>query len=183
MAVFASIAVASCSSEALQLPKLSQFSEPLGGATAVAIGVAEPPVDVYAKIARGALQCWFGVEGSLKATHTFHARAEPEAKGGGAQILVQTRAPENPNHGELTAYRITITPTPAGSHVDAENARFSKSQGEIMTGDVKRWIAEGGTACSVVGSGGWGANAPAAEASKAPAKAADGRKGKKAGSK
>ncbi|MEZ5853787.1 MAG: hypothetical protein R3D67_03200 [Hyphomicrobiaceae bacterium] len=156
------LAVSGCSSESLQLPKMAQFTQPLGGATAISMQVSEPPIDVYSKIARGALRCWFGVEGALKATHTFHARAEPESKGGAAQILVQTRAPDDPNHGALTAYRITIAPAPGGAQVDAENARFSKQQGEIMTGDVKNWLA-GADNCTVMGSGGWGAAAPAAE--------------------
>lgn len=133
---------------------------------------ADPPVDVYARIARGALKCWFGPEGSLKKTHVFHARVDSPTKGTGAEIAVHTRA-EGSSHGVLRAFSIKIVPADSGSVVEAENLRFPKAQADLMLADVGRWT-EGKDDCSVVGAGGWNAAAPPTEAnataSPAPAK-------------
>ena len=153
-------AVAACSAESLQLPKLDSFSQAIGGEGKVSTASTEPSLEAYSRIARGALKCWFGAQGSLKATHTFHARAEPPSAGGGAQILVQARGADDPRYGALIAYRISIAPSAGGSAIETENARFTKAQGVAMTADVRRWLA-GSSECEVMGAGGWGANAPA----------------------
>jgi len=119
---------------------------------------SESPVEVYSRVARGALRCWFGPEGSLKKTHVFHAKVEPPANGGTADIGVHTREAGS-SHGVLRAFGVTITPSESGSVVEAQNFRFPDPQATIMIADVRRW-ASGKDECSIVGTGGWDAAQP-----------------------
>jgi hypothetical protein len=123
---------------------------------------SDPPVDVYARLARGALKCWFGPEGSLKKTHVFHAKVDPPSMGHAAEIAVHTRT-EGSTHGVLRAFGISITPSGTGSVVEAKNYRFSEAEANLMIADVGRWTA-GNDDCSVVGTGGWNAAAPSGDA-------------------
>lgn len=116
------------------------------------------PVEVYALIARGALKCWFGPEGSLKKTHVFHAKVDSPTEGKAAEIAVHTRA-EGSSHGVLKAFAVTVTPSGSGSVIETQNYRFPPTEGELMTRDVSRWVT-GKDDCSVVGTGGWNAATP-----------------------
>ena len=119
---------------------------------------AESSVEIYSRVARGALKCWFGPEGSLKKTHVFHAKVEPPDKGGTADIGVHTREAGS-SHGVLRAFGVTITPSGTGSRIEAQNVRFPESQSAIMIADVNRW-ASGKGECGIVGIGGWDAAQP-----------------------
>jgi hypothetical protein len=116
------------------------------------------PVEVYSRVARGALKCWFGPEGSLKKTHVFHAKVDPPDKGGTADIGVHTREAGS-SHGVLRAFGVTITPSGSGSLIEAQNVRFPEPQAAIMIADVNRW-ASGKSECAIVGMGGWDAARP-----------------------
>lgn len=155
-----------CASNPLSLPPLSAA---LGGEAASLSIQADAPVDVYARVARGALKCWFGAEGSLKKTHVFHAKVDPPTAGGAAEIVVHSRDPHvqardantaAAGYAALRAYRVSITPAAGGSLVEAQNVRFPEAQGADMNRDVARWLA-GKEDCAVIGTGGWGAG-PAA---------------------
>ncbi len=147
-----------CASNPLSLPPLPAS---LGAEAATTSINADAPVDVYARLARGALKCWFGSEGSLKKTHVFHARVDPPTAGGAAEIVVHTRDADTSAAGyaALRAYRVAITPAAGGSLVEAQNVRFPEAQGADMNRDIARWLA-GKEDCSVVGTGGWGAGTP-----------------------
>lgn len=147
-----------CASNPLSLPPLPASL----GVEAAAVSVSsDPPIEVYARIARGALKCWFGAEGSLKKTHVFHAKVDPPSAGGAAEIAVHTRDSDSgkAGHAALRAYRVDITTAAGGSHIEAQNVRFPEAQGADMNRDVSRWAA-GGEGCSVLGTGGWAAAAP-----------------------
>ena len=116
---------------------------------------SDPPVEVYSRVARGALKCWFGPDGSLKATHVFHARVDPPSAGGAAEIAVHTREAGS-NHGVLRAYGILIRPAGEGSAIEIQNVRFPDRDAELMRADVAHWIA-GKEGCAIVGTGGWNA--------------------------
>lgn len=118
----------------------------------------DSPVEVYSRVARGALRCWFGPEGSLKKTHVFHAKVEPPSNGGAAEIGVHTREAGS-SHGVLRAFGVAITPSGSGSVVEAQNFRFPEPQAAIMIADVSRWAA-GKDECGIVGTGGWDAAQP-----------------------
>lgn len=121
---------------------------------ALASDHAEPPVELYTRIAKGALSCWFGTQGSLKKTHIFHADVAPESVGGAAEITIQQRDPTGETPRAFRAYRISITPTGSGSSLLAENFRMPADTGREMEQDVRRW-AGGVFSCSVIGVGGW----------------------------
>lgn len=129
------------------------------GLTSNASVHAEPPVEVYSRVARGALACWFGPNGSLKKTLVFHADVAPESKGGTAEIVLHQRdtAAESPR--SLRAYRIVIERTGEGSRMISENMRLPEAVARDMQADLGRW-AGGQTGCAMVGTGGWNA-APA----------------------
>ncbi|MGE0698371.1 MAG: hypothetical protein AB7O57_04680 [Hyphomicrobiaceae bacterium] len=144
------------------------------GAESLAIPPSpDTPAEVYSRVARGALKCWFGPDGSLKRTHVFHARVDPPSSGGTAEIGVSTRDPVSgsSSQGSLRAFRVGIAPNGgSGSLVEAQNVRFPEEQARLMSADITRWVA-GQEGCSVVGTGGWtagpGAEQPAEPAPKA----------------
>ncbi len=150
------------------IPELPQLdSDPVG-----------PPTELYARIARGAQNCWFGGNGPLKARYIFHADAEPPSKGGQAEIVIHEIDKSTPNPRGARAFRVIITPTGDTSSVQAENARFSLEVGERMSADVRRW-ARNDLSCVAKGqTNGWTPQdqiapippAPLAPAKKKPAK-------------
>jgi hypothetical protein len=140
---------------------LKTLTKSLGPGTMPVVTSADAPIEVYARVARGALKCWFGPEGSLKKTHVFHAKADSPTDGTPIEIAVHTRE-EGTSHGVLRAFAITITPSGSGSLVESKNIRFPAPQGDLMIEDVGRWTS-GKDDCSVVGTGGWNAAAPPAD--------------------
>jgi hypothetical protein len=154
------LACGGCSADTSKLKTLTDSVSPGPLPTTVS---SDPPVEVYARIARGALKCWFGPEGSLKASHVFHAKVDSPTSATPAEIAVHTREAGS-SHGVLRAFAISITPSGSGSLVEAQNIRFPAPQGEMMIADVGRWTG-GSDTCSVVGAGGWNAGAPPAAAS------------------
>lgn len=144
-----------CTSVPLALPPSTGSLPP---ALHPASPISDSPVEVYSRVARGALRCWFGPQGSLKKTHVFHAKVEPPANGSTADIGVHTREAGS-SHGVLRAFGVTITPSGNGSIVEAQNFRFPEPQAAIMIADVKRW-ASGKDECGIVGTGGWDAAQP-----------------------
>ncbi len=143
----AALAVTGCGTTSLQ--------QTLGAAMG-SVSHAEPPVEIYSRIARGALSCWFGPQGSLKKTHIFHADAAPPSAGGEAEIILHERDAGAQSPRSLRWFRITVIKAGEGSTVQVENLRFPEPVAREMTADVVRWA--GGTYdCSVMGVGGWGA--------------------------
>ena len=116
----------------------------------------EQPVEVYSRVARGALACWFGPSGSLKRTHIFHADVQPESKGGEAEIVLHERDSTAVSPRALRAYRIVIVRAASGSRMVSENLRLADALARDLQADAHRW-ATGKEGCSVVGVGGWSA--------------------------
>ena len=54
-------------------------------------GVVGTPTELYTRIARGALNCWFGATGPLKGRYIYHADAKPASQGGGSVIAARER--------------------------------------------------------------------------------------------
>jgi hypothetical protein len=85
----------------------------LSNETLAALGntptLAGASTDVYARVARGALTCWFGANGPLKASHIFNAEAAPPSKGGAAEIVVHERDPTQPSPKGMRVFRISFT--------------------------------------------------------------------------
>ncbi len=60
-------------------PSLPSLPELTGTITEAPI--VGSPTEVYERIARGVLSCWFGTNGPLKANYVYHAEAEPAGEG------------------------------------------------------------------------------------------------------
>ena len=152
-AVCASLMAAGCGTTSLQ--------QTLGAAMG-SVSHSEPPVEIYSRIARGALSCWFGPQGSLKKTHVFHADAAPPSAGGEAEIILHERDTGAQSPRSLRWFRINVVKAGEGSTVQVENLRFPEPAAREMTADVVRW-AGGNFDCSVMGVGGWGAKPSAGQ--------------------
>ena len=157
--LLAALLCAGCSADSSSLKAVTSSLSPAQLPVSTS---SDPPVEVYARIARGALKCWFGPEGSLKKTHVFHAKVDPPVTGHAAEIAIHTREAGS-SHGVLRAFAVTIRPSGTGSVVEAENFRFATIQADLMIADVGRWTA-GKDDCSIVGTGGWSAATPPAGA-------------------
>lgn len=161
VAAAASLIVGGCAGAALpQLPEmpLDMFKSEVVGA----------PTEVYARVARGAMACWFGTDGPLKKSYIYHAEAEPPSRGGKAEIVIHEidRTSENPRG--LRAYRIAIVPSGEISSLAVENLKLPEALAASMEKDVRRWAA-GGIGCTDTEMQ-WGTGAPPAalEPSKKP---------------
>ena len=132
---------------------------------------SDKPIDLYSKIARGALTCWFGSQGSLKKAHIFHAEAAPEHSGGAVEIVIHERDQGAPSPRSLRTYRITIATSGEGSRMLAENLKMPDAIAKDMRADLARW-STGNATCSGVGTGGWGAAAAVAAGRNAEPKSA-----------
>jgi hypothetical protein len=143
-----------CSS--LHLPTLSAASPPIEtGSSTPAIGVTPiesstsvqgTPSEVYALVARGALNCWFGADGPLSKSHIFHANAAPPAQGGAADIALHERDPTASDPRGVRAFRITFDAAAGGVRVSAASLKIPAPMSELMTRDVEVW-AKGGAGC------------------------------------
>lgn len=125
--------------------------------------VAGTPTEVYTRIARGALTCWFGAAGPLKAGYIYHAEAEPASKGGSSEIKIMTRDREADDPRALRAYRIVIAPSEDKTKVELENVRIPEPLAARLKEDVERWSKDEEAGCGEAPvTAGWGAE-PVAE--------------------
>lgn len=120
---------------------------PEGTGTVHEAPIVGTPTDIYARVARGALACWFGKAGPLKDTYVYHANAEPPSKGGKAKIVVHERESSAENPRGLRAFRISIVPDGESSKIAIENLKLPEPLGTSMENDVQRW-ARGGIGCA-----------------------------------
>ncbi|MBX9925411.1 MAG: hypothetical protein K2Y05_03550 [Hyphomicrobiaceae bacterium] len=105
------------------------------------------PTELYARIARGATRCWFGAEGHLKPTHIFNAVAQPEGRGGDAEIVIHEKDVKMPDPRGNRAFRVSIAAAGDTSTLTIENVRFPVEEGSKMEREVRRW-ARGDETCS-----------------------------------
>jgi len=153
-------------------PKLPSLSEITGSVNEAP--VVGPPTEVYARVARGAMACWFGTSGPLKAEYVYHAEAEPAAHGGNAEIDIHERDRTSDNPKGAQAFKVGITKDGEATSLAVENIKLPDPMAKSMEADVRRWAA-GSIGCTE-GDKGWEPRAPEAEAppktkkAKAPAK-------------
>ena len=173
--VLLAIGASACSSA--NLPQLPAGSAPVEtGAVASGPEEAAPfetttiapgtPTEVYALVAGGALRCWFGAGGPLKATHVFHAEAAPPAQGGAAEIVLHERDPSLRDQRGPRAFRVAFTGDSGGVRVAIATIKVAAPLSELMVRDVVVW-ASGGSGCQVR------ALSPAAPQSAAPPQKSD----------
>ena len=111
-----------------------------------AIIVPGTPTDVYALVARGALGCWFGANGPLKATHVFRADAAPPSQGGLAEIVLHERDVSMRDQRGARAFQVEFASDAASVRVGIDVMRIGPPLAEPMVQDVEMW-ARGGAGC------------------------------------
>lgn len=114
----------------------------------MAFTVSADATEVYSLVARGALNCWFGAEGPLKATHAFQAEAAPPAQGGAATIVLQERDVTLPDQRGVRAFRVSLTPGGGGTQVVTAASKIQPHYAAAMMRDVEVW-ARGGQGCQL----------------------------------
>jgi hypothetical protein len=142
------------------LPGMSAIANLTKGA-ALPVGT---PTDVYTRVARGALTCWFGASGPLKGPYIYHADADPPSKGGKAEIDIRTRDRDAADPRSLKAFHIGIEAGGEGTRVDVQNVKIPEPLAARLTADVSRWAADQEGCGETPITSGWSA-APAAAAS------------------
>jgi hypothetical protein len=118
--------------------------------------VAAPPsvAEVYSRIARGALTCWFAPKGPLKKTHIFYADLDPASRAAGAEILIHERDLTQPSPWGKRAFRIALTTVDGEVQVVVENLAMDEQLAGRMKEDALQW-RDGKPGCLA------GANTPA----------------------
>ena len=160
VAVALAVAAGACSSNGLQLPASTTVpaassgqvetgavpspasTSPLETAT-IAQGT---PTEVYTRVAREALRCWFGTNGPLKATHVFSAEAAPPSEGGVAEIVLHERDASMRDQRGARAFRVSFASAAASVRVGVAMLKIAAPLGELMVKDVETW-AQGGAGC------------------------------------
>ncbi len=151
------------------------------GAFANGQPVAGSAADVYTRVARGALACWFGADGVLKNGYLYHAEAEPPSRGGASEIAVHVKGGIGPSLKGVRAFAISIRPKDETAEVEIVNHKLPEALGAELKGDVERWAA-GEVGCRDISRGAdWTPQDP--NETKAPAPAASKKTAKPAGRK
>lgn len=140
------------------LPSMADLTADLTKAAALPVG---SPTDVYTRVARGALTCWFGASGPLKGPYIYHADAEPPSKGGRAEIVIRARDRMAADPRSLKAFSVAIEPGGEGTKLTIENAKIPEPLATRLTADVRRWAADDEGCGEAPVTAGWTA-APAA---------------------
>lgn len=116
---------------------------PAAEVTAIAPGT---PTEVYARVASGALRCWFGANGPLKSTHIFNAEAAPPSEGGVAEIVLHERDLTSRDPRGTRAFRVAFIGRGSNVEVGITPLKIGAPLVELMVRDVETW-AQGGSGC------------------------------------
>ena len=144
------------------VPTLPSLSELTG--TVSEAPVVGAPTEVYARVARGAMACWFGTSGPLKAAYIYHAEAEPAAQGGKAEIIIHERDRTIDTQKGAKAFRVAITKEGEVTSLAVENMKLPEPLAKSMEADVRRWGAGSiGCAAGDKGEAGWEPQSPRAK--------------------
>ncbi|RTL71566.1 MAG: hypothetical protein EKK41_09365 [Hyphomicrobiales bacterium] len=118
------------------------------GVSDASFTVGSNATDTYAAVARGALNCWFGANGPMKRSHIFHADANPPAKGGSAEIVLQERDASLSDQRGVKAFRVAFIPTGDGTQVTVSHLKVDPNVALALTRDVETW-ARGQAGCQL----------------------------------
>lgn len=116
------------------------------GATSATAKFDVSSIELYTRIAQGAVSCWFGARGLLKGRYIYHAEAEPASRGGKSEITIHIRQPL-PNVRGKTAFRIDIMPSGEQAEIAVRNVDLPPDVSTFLMRDIEHWAA-GQTACS-----------------------------------
>lgn len=104
--------------------------------------------EVYSRIAAGAMRCWFAVGGQIRASHIFHANADPAANGGIVEADVLERDMAGPKPWGAKAFKVMLAPSGEQTTIDIENIKMPEATAATMRADVFAW-AQGDTNCKL----------------------------------
>jgi hypothetical protein len=110
--------------------------------------VSGPPSEIYRLVASGSARCWFAPRSPLKATHIFHADAEPPAKGGAVEVAVLVRDTAAPKPWGPRAFRALLTADGGYTSIEVQNLSMTADVAAQMRADVFHW-AQGGQNCKL----------------------------------
>lgn len=136
--------VSGCSSTAPSLPSVampdvSAITPKLAPADAPRpVGA---PTEIYTRVGRGILTCWFGPGGPLKPNYIYNADADPPSKGGASVISIHQRDREATDPRSIRAWKLAIIPDPEGTKVEIENFKLPPEIAEPLARDARRWAA------------------------------------------
>lgn len=130
-------------STALGLPSAADLSiGSLPAALVPAEGrIVGSPTDVYTRVARGALTCWFGAAGPLKSHYIYHADADPPSKGGRSEIVLFEKDPAAEDPRSMRAYRLVISLVDEKTKLEIENLKVAEPLAARLKSDIDRWAA------------------------------------------
>lgn len=128
---------------ALTLPEMPKMPD-LSAVSSITAAAEEPPqgsaTELYTRIARGAVGCWFATNGPLKNGYIYHAEADAPSRGGKAEITIHVRDMAAPNPRGAKAYKVAIDPKDETNAVLAtENIKMPEPMAVAMNADVGRW--------------------------------------------
>jgi hypothetical protein len=128
----------------------AQLGSPTLGASNLETGSLAPgnATDVYVRIARGALGCWFAANGQLKETHIFYAEAAPSSSGGDGEIVIHERDTSQPSPRGVKVFRIRLINESGGTRVIVDGRKLPADVLDKMMKDVDLWAHEG-TGCTL----------------------------------
>ena len=132
---------------ALGLPSASDLN--IGSLPSMAALVPESrivgtPTEVYTRVARGALTCWFGAAGPLKSRYIYHADADPPSKGGRSEIVIFEKDDAADDPRSMRVYRLVISTVDEKTKLEIENLKISEPLATRLKGDIDRWAANEG---------------------------------------
>jgi hypothetical protein len=128
------------------------------------------PTEIYTRVARGLLTCWFGSNGPLKPTYIYHADATPPSKGGGAVIDIHSRDLAATDPRALRAWRVAIKKGDERPVLEIENFKLAAPMAERLDADVRRWAGDQEGCGEAPVAEGWGASAAIPVVNKKPEK-------------
>jgi hypothetical protein len=144
-AVFVTTMVAGCAGGGAQIQPLNVPENPSIGALPepTAVAIDEPigsATELYSRVARGAMSCWFAVGGPLKKDYIYQATADAPSRGGKAEIVIRRRDPIQPNPRGVKSYLVEIEPKGnSAATIKTENLKMPEAFASAMTDDVTRW--------------------------------------------
>jgi hypothetical protein len=119
-----------------QLAAISDNLATLGGSPSL----RGTPTEVYERVARAALVCWFGAHGPLKKTHIFNAEAAPPTKGGDAEISVHERDSTQPSPRGSRVFRIWLAAESGDStRMTIQVSKLPQDLAQAMEKDTLAW--------------------------------------------
>jgi hypothetical protein len=124
------------------LDKITPSMPSLGALLPAETKVVGSPIEVYTRVSRGALTCWFGASGPLKGTYIYHGEADPPSRGSRAEFVIHTRDKAASDPRSVRAFRVGIAPGEQKTQIEVENISIPEPLAARLKADVIRWAGD-----------------------------------------